>query len=143
MIKPIQTNRILLSQKCLKVDVGAEDLPEKIKDLVDTAKSLKEECHGLAFNQISEWIRGFVLRAGEEYKVFINPEYVFRVGGMKSMLESCISKPNEDPVKKRRYKRIKLQYYDMDSQSTQELEFKQFGARIIQHEMDHLDGVLI
>ncbi len=70
----------------------------------------------------------------------INPEVVSLSGSKKTMKETCLSLPNyRGPVTRR--EKISLKYYDLNGE-LKEAKFESFISRVIQHEIDHLDGIL-
>lgn len=105
---------------------------------------------GLAAPQIGKSIRLFVIDAApiadedeslaDFKKVFINPEIIEESGDKWTFTEGCLSLPNlrEDVV---RQTNVKLQYFDENFVEHIE-EYDGIKARIIQHEYDHLDGIL-
>lgn len=100
---------------------------------------------GLAANQVALPIRVFVANitgdasAKEEEHVFINPEILHRKGTDEGE-EGCLSLPElYGPVK--RAEEIVVDAFDLDGQQF-EMTLNELPARVVQHEMDHLDGVL-
>lgn len=105
---------------------------------------------GLAAPQVGRSIRFFVIDctsfAEEEphlegfKKVFINARITYREGEEWGMSEGCLSIPglNEDVY---RPSKIKIEYYDENWEFHEE-EYDGFAARVIQHEYDHLEGIL-
>jgi len=98
---------------------------------------------GLAAPQVGVSKRVFIaaptMKKGEEY-VIVNPE-ILEAKGREVGMEGCLSLPGisgEVP----RAKKIKLRYQDREG-NPHEVELKDFFARVIQHEMDHLDGILL
>lgn len=97
---------------------------------------------GLAAPQVNRPERMFVAILNDEYHVFINPiieELSESVGTEK---EACLSLPGV-LVPVRRSKIIRISYYDAGGKYHEKKKFKRMNARIIQHEHDHLQGVLI
>lgn len=110
--------------------------PDKklVKNMIEFMK--KRDGVGLAANQVGELDNFFVL----DNQVYINP-VIPRKTGSKTVNEGCLSLPSIDvPVK--RYTNITVVYRDMDF-NKQEEKVKGLKARIIQHETDHLNGILI
>lgn len=144
MIKKIITDENILSQECKEWDIEDAAFDSEVINLVDTAMSIKGRCAGLAFNQIGVMKRGFVVRASENaYHVIINPRYILKSPTVKSRLESCLSRPGKDPIKKRRSVKVRISYHDPVMKKNVIGTFHQLQARVVQHEMDHLNGVLI
>lgn len=144
MIKRIVTNKQQLAIP--SKDIYKEELIKEItSDLLDTAKhhaKTKIGCCGLAANQIGYLHRIIVVNHGGEWIVMVNP-VIDKVEGCKSSLagEGCLSRPGVHR-KIRRDKIILVTFIDGDGEGVQET-VKGFTARIIQHEVDHLNGKFI
>ncbi len=133
----------------------AEDITEEYPGLEKLAEDMFETMHhaeglGLAAPQIGKSIRVFVIDgnpvADDEpdmagfKKVFINARITERSGEQVPMNEGCLSIPNlREEVKRESH--IKISYYDEKWEFHDE-EYDGFRARVIQHEYDHLDGIL-
>ncbi len=99
---------------------------------------------GMASSQVGIPVRLFILGGTNEYrpmqrKVFINPKIILFKGARRKDFESCLSVPGIT-ARVERWQKIKIKYYDLDFNEHIEL-FKSFEARVIQHELDHLDGI--
>lgn len=122
------------------------DIKELIADMYETMYAANGV--GLAAPQIGKSLRLFIIDAEpmdpetlEGFKkVFINPQKVEETGNDRVYQEGCLSIPNihEDV---RRPETLKLRYYD-ENWNLQEETFTGLGARVIQHEYDHIEGVL-
>jgi len=123
-------------------------LNQLIKDLFETM--YYSEGLGLAAPQIGKSIRIFVIdgkpaaedepELGDFKKVFINPQILERTGELMLMTEGCLSIPNlREEVNREAH--IRITYYDENWQFFDEV-YDGYKARIIQHEYDHLDGIL-
>jgi peptide deformylase len=130
------------------IDKDYPDLQQLISDLFETM--YKSEGMGLAAPQIGKSIRIFVIDgtpiADEEpelasfKKAFINAHIVEKSGELKPMTEGCLSIPHlREEVNRESHLRIK--YYDENWKFHNDV-FDGYKARIIQHEYDHLDGIL-
>lgn len=97
---------------------------------------------GLAAPQVNRSERIFVATLGGDYHVFINPVIDETSGGHGTDVEACLSLPGVT-VKVRRAKILRITYYDAAGNIHERKKFKRMDARVIQHEMDHLDGKLI
>lgn len=102
---------------------------------------LGDSAAGLAAVQIGYPKRIFLLREAEKNRAFINPIIVSRSRETKKDGEACLSLPGFGAVFKRP-KRVELQYHELDGEVKREV-FTGFSARVIMHEMNHLDGILI
>lgn len=148
-ILPIVTyDDSVLRQKTERVMENSESLQDLISDMFETMYNSNGV--GLAAPQVGELIRLFVMDADavtdelEETNlgpmVFINPKIIELSGEDVKLEEGCLSIPDvRDDVK--RPLNVKLQYLDGNF-NEQESEFTGWISRIIQHEHDHLEGVL-
>ena len=128
----------ILRKKSRKVEVIDEDLHRLIDDMYETM--YEAQGVGLAAVQIGKLKRLIVIDDYEGTKiVLINPERVAEEGSSEA-LEGCLSVP-ERVGKVKRFEKIKIKYTDRDGEE-KTLEAEDFLARIIQHEMDHLEGIL-
>ncbi len=136
MIKPIIRDIIFLSQK--STPATPDDLPIAT-DLRDTLIANADRCVGMAANMIGVAKRIIIFADEGEYVVMFNPEL------MKSSVpfqteEGCLSLDGTRPTK--RYKSIKVKYQTEEFQ-TRIKTYTGWTAQIIQHELDHLDGIII
>ena len=124
-----------------KSDVATKEDIKTAEDLLDTLKAHKEECVGMAANMIGirKRIIAFVLEDGA-YMTMFNPEIVKKSIAYETE-EGCLSLLG-GPRKTTRYKSIKVRYQTADMQ-TRIKSFDGWTAQIIQHEIDHCNGVLI
>lgn len=128
----------ILRKKSRKVEVIDEDLHRLIDDMYETM--YEAQGVGLAAVQIGKLKQLIVIDDYEGTKiVLINPERVAEEGSSEA-LEGCLSVP-ERVGKVKRFEMIKINYTDRDGEE-KTLEAEDFLARIIQHEMDHLEGIL-
>lgn len=136
MIREIIRDESFLAQKA--EPATAEDLPVA-QDLLDTLEANKERCVGMAANMIGINKRIIVFDNEGTYMVMFNPEIVKQSGPYKTE-EGCLSLDGTRPAK--RWKSIKVRYQNGEFQE----RFKTFSgwtAQIIQHEMDHCEGIII
>lgn len=138
MIKEIVKNTEFLSKKSEKFVLGEDDYI--INDLIDTANANKDNCLGLAAIQIGYLKRVIVVRINDKFIPFINPQIIQKFGGTYSTTEGCLSLDGTREV--RRHKAVRLKYTSR-SGKTQIIPYTNRVAQIIQHEVDHLNGVLI
>ena len=141
MIKELMHDPIFLAGKS---EVATkEDLPTA-NDLLETLISHKEDCVGMAANMIGvkKRIIAFLDESGKvpTYTVMLNPE-ILKKEGVYDTEEGCLSLLG-GPRPCKRYKSIKVQYQTLDLQ-TRIKTYTGFTAQIIQHEVDHLEGILI
>ena len=136
MVKEIVRDQFFLRQRSRPAT--GEDLPVA-RDLLDTLAANRERCVGLAANMIGQAVRIIVFDDEGVPTVMLNPEIV-RQSGQFETEEGCLSL---DGVRKtRRYRSIKVRYQNEGLQ-TRLKTFTGWTAQIIQHELDHCDGILI
>lgn len=136
MIRDIVTDEAFLSQKSEAASL--EDLPAA-QDLLDTLTAHKDGCVGMAANMIGVHKRIIAFDNEGRYMVMFNPEILKKSGPYEAQ-EGCLSLTGIRKTK--RWQSIKVQYQNERLQ----LRYKTFTgwtAQIIQHEIDHCDGVLI
>ncbi|MBR1986309.1 MAG: peptide deformylase [Mogibacterium sp.] len=136
MVKPIVRDTFFLNQKSEKATKA--DLPVA-QDLGDTLRANRERCVGMAANMIGYRKRIIIVATGFADLIMINPVITEKSGAYETE-EGCLSLAG---VRKTiRYDRITVRYLDMKfSEHTQ--TFSGYIAQIIQHECDHLEGILI
>ncbi|MBR6763021.1 MAG: peptide deformylase [Clostridia bacterium] len=137
MVKELVHDPLFLAMP--SAEATKEDIPAA-KDLLETLKAHKEECVGMAGNMIGVRRRIIAFLAGTEYMVMLNP-VILKAEGPYETEEGCLSLLG-GPRKAKRWKKIKVQYQTIDFQ-TRIKNFEGFTAQIIQHEVDHCNGVLI
>lgn len=138
MIKDIVKDIEILSQKSERFEFGKDDY--LIQDMLDTAEHHKDHCVGLACIQIGVPKRIILVRQNDKFIPFINPMIVQRSKETYTAKERCLSLDGEREVK--RHNGVKVIYTTKDKK-TKSMAFSGFVAEIIQHEVDHLNGILI
>ena len=136
MIQPIMKDPIFLAQK--SAPATKEDL-QVAQDLLDTLTAHQDGCVGMAANMIGASKRIIAFDNEGKYMVMFNPEIVKRSEPYEAE-EGCLSLPGTRKAK--RYRSIKVQYQNEQFQ-TRFKTFTGWTAQIIQHEIDHCNGVLI
>lgn len=137
MIKDLMHDPIFLarkSQPATKADL------QTAQDLLDTLAAHKETCVGMAANMIGVSKRIIAFDNDGSYLVMLNPEIV-KASQAYDTEESCLSLLG-GPRKTTRFEKIKVQYQTLDFQ-TRLKTFTGWTAQIIQHEIDHCNGILI
>ena len=141
MVREICKDEAFLAQKAepaTKDDLGTA------QDLLDTLLAHKDGCVGMAANMIGvkKRIIAFLDESGRTpvYTVMLNPEIIKKDGAYDTE-EGCLSLLG-GPRKCKRYKTIKVQYQTVTMQ-TRLKTYIGWTAQIIQHEVDHCNGVLI
>ena len=136
MIKQLTHDPIFLS---LKSEVATKDDIQVAEDLLDTLIAHKDGCVGMAANMIGYSKRMIIVDDNGQYLIMINP-VLLKVSGLYQTEEGCLSHDGVRPCK--RYEKIKVQYLD-EQMKIKIKTYSGFTAQIIQHEMDHLEGILI
>lgn len=136
MIQKICKEIDFLQQK--SEPASEEDLPVAT-DLLETLKSHREACVGMAANMIGIKKRIIAFENNGTYTVMFNPR-ILKKSGPYEAEEGCLSLPGMRKTK--RWKSIKLEYQNEKFQ-TRFQTFTGWTAQIIQHEIDHCDGILI
>ena len=137
MVKEVMHDPIFLALK--SEPATAEDL-QVAQDLLDTLIANKEGCVGMAANMIG--VRKRIIAFDNEgvYMVMFNPEIV-KMSGPYETAEGCLSLLG-GPRPCKRYETIKVQWQNQQFQNRIKT-FTGWTAQIIQHEIDHCDGILI
>ena len=156
MILPIVAyGENILKTKAVNISSGYPELKKLINDMWETMYNANGV--GIAAPQIGKSIRLFVIDASpfsedkeisdDEIstlknfkKVFINPEIIHETGDEWNFMEGCLSIPNIREDIKRKEK-ITIKYYN-ESFEEIELDLEGLAARVVQHEYDHIEGVL-
>ena len=137
MVKEIVHDPFFLALK--SEQATAEDL-QVARDLLDTLTFHKEGCVGMAANMIGVTKRIIVVDNEGTYMTMLNP-VILKGSECYETEEGCLSLLG-GPRKTKRYKKIKVQYQNLQLQ-TRLKTFTGWTAQIIQHEIDHCNGVLI
>ena len=136
MIKPIMKDTFFLSRKAR--EATAEDL-SIAQDLLDTLQAHREECVGMAANMIGQAVRIIAFHIGGAPMLMLNPEIIKAEKPFETE-EGCLSVRGVH--KTVRYESICVRYQNEKLQHRQK-EFSGWTAQIIQHEIDHCNGILI
>lgn len=136
MVKNIVRDPMFLQQKS---EPATEADKQVIHDLLDTLRANQDRCVGMAANMIGVKKRIIVVAMGPFHFAMVNPVITKKSGEYKTE-ESCLSLEGVRPCT--RYKEIEVDYLDQDFKP-QHGKYKDFTAQIIQHEIDHFEGVLI
>lgn len=136
MVKSIVKDPIFLARKSMPAT--KDDLPIA-QDLLDTLIQHKDGCVGMAANMIGVAKRIIAFDHDGEYMVMLNPQIMKYAEGYETE-EGCLSL--EGVRKAKRYRSIKVQYQNVEFQ-TRIRTFTGWTAQIIQHEIDHCNGILI
>ena len=117
----------------------AEDL-EVARDLLDTLEAHRETCVGMAANMIGVTKRIIAFNDRGKLEIMFNPE-IIKASGEYETEEGCLSLLG-GPRKTKRWQKIKVRYQTADLQIRLKT-YEGWTAQIIQHEIDHCNGILI
>ena len=137
MVKEVIHDPILLEAR--SEPATKEDL-QTARNLLDTLRANKDACVGMAANMIGIRKRIIVFDNGGTYMTMLNPE-ILKASGQYDTEESCLSLLG-GPRPCKRYQTIKVQWQNEQFQ-TRIKTFTGWTAQIIQHEIDHCNGILI
>ena len=136
MIKPIIHDPIFLAQKSEKATRADAQV---ITDLKDTLMANAQHCVGMAANMIGVLKNIIIVADGPRHLIMVNPTISEKTGKFETE-EGCLSLPGIRPCT--RYKNITVIYLD-ENFKKQRKRFSGWTAQIIQHEIDHCNGILI
>lgn len=133
------------AQKVEKIDEATRKLSREMRNFLARGDKGRSLGLGLAAPQIGISQRIMVIRSGQRYLVMINPEIIWhsrrtRGRGKKSPLEGCLSLPGFYG-KVLRCSVVKVRYLTADNAEVTR-RFRRLTASVIQHEIDHLEGIL-
>lgn len=137
MVKELIHDPILLARKSLPAT--AEDLPAA-RDLLDTLLAHRETCAGMAANMIGVQRCIIAFFHGPQPVLMLNPE-LLKTEEPYETQEGCLSLLG-GPRRTRRYRKIKLRW-QTEALQTRIKTFEGWTAQVIQHEIDHCQGILI
>ena len=137
MIREIVTDPILLSRPSRE----ATDMDLAVAaDLKDTLRAHADHCAGMAANMIGQSVRIIAVFVADQPLVLINPQLI-KTGGKKyTAEEGCFSLPGTRQAQ--RFEKLQLRSQDEQGRIKQRT-FSGFTAQVIQHELDHCEGILI
>ena len=136
MIKPIVKDVLFLGEKS---EVATKEDMSVVNDLIDTLRANLDGCVGLAANMIGVKKRIIVFAVGSAIVPMINP-VILKMEKSYVTEESCLSLTGFRETT--RYETIEVEYFDKSFKKQRET-FTGFVAQIIQHEVDHCNGIII
>ncbi len=136
MIRPIERDVYFLGQK--SEEATRDDLPIG-QDLQDTLRANKNRCVGMAANMIGIKKRIIIVNLGFRNLVMYNP-VIKKKSGSYEAEEGCLSL--EGVRKTIRYQNVEVEYLD-ENWKKQSIKLSGWPAQICQHEIDHLNGIII
>ena len=137
MVRELMHDPLFLARK--SSPAGKEDL-ETARDLLDTLAHHRESCVGMAANMIGVCKRIIVFVEDDRCQLMLNPE-IIKSSDEYETEEGCLSLLGA-PRKTKRFRKIKVRYQTVDFQ-TRIKSYSGWTAQIIQHEIDHCNGILI
>ena len=137
MVREIIKDTEFLKKK--SESASREDM-QLIKDITDTLEANRERCVGLAANMIGESKTVLAAMIGGKVLVMVNPVITGHSAKSYETEEGCLSLTGVRPTK--RYNIITVEYKDKSFKKKKAI-FRDFEAQIIQHEIDHFEGILI
>lgn len=136
MIQPIVHDPLFLAQKSARATPADADTA---RDLLETLTSHADGCVGMAANMIGVLKRIIAVEAEDGYLVLFNP-VILKKSGPYETEEGCLSLTGTRKTK--RWQTIKVQWQNEKFQPRIKT-FSGWTAEIIQHELDHCDGIII
>ena len=137
MIKEIVKDNFFLAQA--STDASTQDL-YICEDLYDTLKANDKRCVGMAANMIGYRKNIIIINDEGNYLIMINPKVLKVSEETYATTEGCLCHEGQKPCL--RHEKLQLEYYNRKFQKKIKT-FKGFTAQIVQHELDHLQGILI
>ena len=138
MVREIIKDPSILTKKSESFDFE-HDMPI-LQDMLDTAEFHKDNCAGLAAIQIGVPKRIILVRQGDKFMPFINPAITMKSRETYMTEEGCLSLESKHRVE--RHYSVMVSYMTKNGKKKVQ-QFSGYIAQIIQHEVDHLNGVLI
>lgn len=136
MVQPIMKDVIFLGQKS---EEATDKDKQIVQDLKDTLEANRDRCAGMAANMIGFRKRIIIVSLGFIDMIMLNP-VIIQKSQPYDTEEGCLSL--QGVRKTRRFRKIKVRYQD-ESFKDQTQEFQGHVAQIIQHECDHLEGIIM
>ncbi len=136
MVKEIIKDTFFLA---IPSETATEDDRQVINDLVDTLRANADICAGLAANMIG--VNKRIIAINTDYIIIVmNNPVITKKSGPYDTEEECLSLEGSRPTT--RYKNIEVEYHDINFHKRKE-KFSGWVAEIIQHEIDHCNGIVI
>ncbi len=136
MIQDIVKDVFFLGKKS---EDASEADRQVIIDLVDTLRANHDRCVGMAANMIGVRKKIIIVNSGLSYIIMVNPKIISKKEKYETE-EGCLSLVGERRTE--RYKEIEVEYLDSSFNKCRQI-FKGYVAQIIQHEIDHCNGIII
>lgn len=136
MVREVCKDVFFLAQKS---EPATKDDMQVVQDLLDTLKANEAGCVGMAANMIGVKKRIIAVNMGFVNVAMLNPVIMKKAGAYETE-EGCLSLTGVRGTT--RYQEIEVEYYDVNWKR-QRGKFTGWTAQIIQHECDHLEGIII
>ena len=136
MERQIVKDTLFLNQPSV---VASKEDRQVIIDLKDTLNKHRDHCAGMAANMIGYHKRIIIVNAFLNDLIMVNPEIISKSGAYQ-VKEGCLSLVGERTTK--RYEKIKVKFLDENFKPVTQ-EYSGFIAEVIQHEIDHCNGIVI
>lgn len=126
----------------ISITTQVEDFVAHFREFVKSLKTDlgKPAAAGLAAPQCGFNIRVCIVHDDGKWIAAINPRIAAVSNEFEKSFEGCLSWPGRI-IEANRYKKVEVEWYDLDSEKVERKEFSGFTSKIWQHEIDHLDGV--
>ena len=118
---------------------------EELKETVELMDEMMEKYNGIGISAIQVGVPIRVFLAGRPSELVINPRMVEKSSIIKQDWEGCLSCP-DIKVRVKRSHSVVMEYHTFNAEGeyiSVKRKFKGFDARVVQHEFDHLNGILI
>jgi peptide deformylase len=135
----IVTNIEILHQKSILV--ADKDISKAFSQLLSRTIYQRRGAIGFAGNQVGLKENVFSALLDGKWRLFANAKIIRRSWSKTAGLEECLSLPDKE-YQVKRYNKITIRYQNAEGETLKE-SFEGFNARVIQHEIDHLNGILI
>ncbi|WP_371372492.1 peptide deformylase [Sporomusa aerivorans] len=130
----------VLRQRATDIERGDHETIQLLIEMADYIEESVRPIAGISLPQLAVSKRGFVAMIEEEAVIMINPK-LMKYGQEEPSLEGCLSLPGQFGYVSR-HSSVTVEYHDEDWQK-QVLHLKDIDSFVVQHENDHLDGILI
>ncbi len=136
-------DKIHLSKICNSVSYKeSKKIANKMILFMLSNKNINNNSIGLACNQLGLSGRVIIVKINNKWVYFINPTITYKSKDTITTGEKCLSVPKKE-IKIKRAKEIKIEFLFEGSENSKPSNYKYMDAIVIQHEIDHLNGILI
>jgi len=140
-------NKIVRDEEKLRVKsslvLESDDIDYMLKELYEACDFYEDDGYAVAGIQLGIDKRIFVTQnLNEDRKVYINPKIIKTQEPFIFDGETCLSYPEKKPLDTKRFKKVSIEYQDREFKEYKEENINTIKAIVLQHEIDHLDGIL-